>query len=100
MTRRKNRAIPKQASEPAHSASAPILAEPTSAAAHQPSEHERDHRASLIPLFLIAVAIAAFHNSFDGAFIFDDARAIPENPAIRTLWPPWESMRAPANSGI
>jgi hypothetical protein len=39
-----------------------------------------------------AVTCLAYANSFAGAFVFDDAREIAENPAIRTLLPPWEAM--------
>lgn len=39
-----------------------------------------------------AVTCLAYANSFWGAFVFDDAREIAENPAIRQLLPPWEAM--------
>jgi tetratricopeptide (TPR) repeat protein len=43
----------------------------------------------LIPLLVIAAGLLAYHNSFTGPFIYDDFPAIPENPSIRHLWPPW-----------
>ena len=36
---------------------------------------------------LLLVAVAAYHNSFTGPFIFDDAIWINENSNIRHLWP-------------
>lgn len=35
---------------------------------------------------MLAVLLA-YSNSFAGPFVFDDLRAIPENPSIRRLWP-------------
>jgi Flp pilus assembly protein TadD len=64
---------------------------------------EPDPRAWLVragALALIVAGLAAYHNSFHGAFILDDERAIPGNPAIRSLWPVWSAMVAPANSGV
>ena len=42
-----------------------------------------------IPLLVVAAGLLAYQNSFTGPFIFDDLRLIPENPAIRHLWPVW-----------
>jgi tetratricopeptide (TPR) repeat protein len=36
---------------------------------------------------VVAAALAAYHNSFNGPFIFDDSYWIVENPSIRQLWP-------------
>lgn len=44
---------------------------------------------------ITAVAVAAWHGSFGGAFVFDDGGAILENTTIRQLWPPWPSLRPP-----
>ena len=41
-----------------------------------------------IPLLLIAAGLLAYHNSFTGAFIFDDGPKILGNSSIRHLWPP------------
>jgi len=51
--------------------------------------------AGLFPGLLIVAALAAYHNSFHGPFIFDDIRAIPENPRIRKLWPLSEVVASP-----
>jgi Flp pilus assembly protein TadD len=41
------------------------------------------------PVALIVLAgCAAYWNSFQGAFVFDDMDAIVDNPTIRSLWPP------------
>ena len=50
------------------------------------------------PLVLAAAAIvlagfAVYSNSFSDAFVFDDIIHIPDNPAIRHLWPLWDVMR-------
>ncbi len=37
-------------------------------------------------MLIIAAGIWAYHNSFQGPFIFDDVPSIPENPHIRHLW--------------
>jgi protein O-mannosyl-transferase len=36
---------------------------------------------------IIGAALAAYHNSFHGPFVFDDATSIVTNPTIRKLWP-------------
>ena len=36
---------------------------------------------------IIVVTVAAYWNSFDGEFMFDDRVWIVENPAIKHLWP-------------
>jgi tetratricopeptide (TPR) repeat protein len=41
----------------------------------------------VIPLLIIAAGLLAYHNSFQGPFIFDDLASIPENPHIRQFWP-------------
>jgi tetratricopeptide (TPR) repeat protein len=46
----------------------------------------------LIPFLLVIAALWAYHNSFQGPFISDDLRAIPDNPHIRHLWPLSEAM--------
>lgn len=44
-------------------------------------------RAALAPLALVLAVAAAYSNSLDGEFIFDDHRSIPQNESIRALWP-------------
>ncbi len=49
---------------------------------------------------IIIVGIAAYLNSFDGVFLYDDTKSIVENPHIRSLWPLSEAMSVPlANRG-
>ena len=36
---------------------------------------------------IVAAVIAAYGNSLAGPFIYDDVKAIVENPTIRRLWP-------------
>ncbi len=43
-------------------------------------------------LLILAVGIAAYLNSFSGAFVLDDRPAIINNLQIRHLWPPWKTM--------
>ena len=52
------------------------------------------------PLVLLAIGIAAYHNSFAGPFLFDDIGNIVQNPHLWRLWPLTEAMRAPADTGI
>ena len=54
----------------------------------------------LIPALIIAAGIWAYHNSFQGPFIFDDLPCIPENPYIRHLWPIWDALSPSANSFV
>jgi len=43
--------------------------------------------AAVLPAALIVLAaLAAYHNSFAGPFIFDDTGSIEKNPTIRSLW--------------
>ena len=41
-------------------------------------------------LIIVLAGLAAYANSFSGAFVFDDIDSIVSNPAIRHLWPPWK----------
>jgi len=41
----------------------------------------------LLPILLLAAGLLAYHNSFAGAFLFDDDPAIVHSPEIRQLWP-------------
>jgi len=42
----------------------------------------------LVVYGLVAAGLAAWHNSFSGAFVLDDQSDILGNPAIQKLWPP------------
>lgn len=44
---------------------------------------------------IVLAGIWAYSTSFAGVFVFDDLRAIVENPHIRDLWPLTRSMSAP-----
>ncbi|MBT7702370.1 MAG: tetratricopeptide repeat protein [Verrucomicrobia bacterium] len=46
-------------------------------------------------LLLILVGVAAYWNSFDGVFLYDDVHSIRDNPHICRLWPLSESMSLP-----
>ena len=47
---------------------------------------------------LIALsAVAAYHTSFAGSFVYDDEAAIVENPTIRQLWPIWPAFSPPCD---
>src|SRR6266436_5580519 len=43
-----------------------------------------------IQLVLVGGGLAAYADSFGGAFLLDDLRRIVDNPQIRHLWPPWQ----------
>jgi tetratricopeptide (TPR) repeat protein len=53
-----------------------------------------------IPVLIIAAGVWAYHNSFQGPFIFDDEASILENRTIRHLWPIGEALSPPRWSGI
>jgi hypothetical protein len=54
-------------------------------------------RDRLVLGFVIFCTVAAFSNSFSGAFVFDDQFAILENPTIRELWPITRCLCPPAD---
>ena len=49
---------------------------------------------------VVAAGLLAYHNSFQGPFIYDDVPSIPGNPHIRHLWPIWQAMSAPPGSPV
>ena len=52
-------------------------------------------RSSRTAIALVAAAVLAAHlPAIRGEFLLDDVGEIAENPAIRTLWPPWVPMFA------
>lgn len=53
------------------------------------------HIAALAAILL--AALAAYHNSFGGPFIFDDPGSITDNPTIRNLWSLGTVLRPPAD---
>jgi len=44
---------------------------------------------------IVLAGVAAYHNSFSGALVFDDHHSILENRTIRELWPPWALWSPP-----
>jgi len=54
----------------------------------------------LIPLLIVIAGLWAYHNSFQGPFIFDDLPSIPENRHIHHLWPLGTAMSAPPSSPV
>jgi Flp pilus assembly protein TadD len=50
-------------------------------------------------LLIAVVTFIAYHNSFSGAFVFDDKGAILDNSTIRQLWPP-ASVLSPPIDGL
>ena len=60
-------------------------------------------RAFSVPVaaaILVALGIAAYANSFDGIFVFDDEPAVAENVHIRSLRPLSAAMSAPRDSTL
>jgi protein O-mannosyl-transferase len=55
---------------------------------------------TLGPLLVIVAGLLAYHNSFTGAFVFDDLESIPENPTIQHLWPIWPLLSPPHRGGM
>lgn len=53
-----------------------------------------------VALLLVVVGALVYANSLSGAFVFDDTSAIPNNPSIRTLWPPWTPLLPPAGTAV
>lgn len=47
-------------------------------------------------VILVLAALAAYHNSFSGPYIFDDMASIHDNPSILHLWP-LENVLRPAH---
>ena len=48
---------------------------------------------------LVLAVLAAFWNSLNGPFFFDDRPAILRNDSIRQLWPSWPALHPPGDSG-
>ncbi|HUI07695.1 MAG TPA: tetratricopeptide repeat protein [Verrucomicrobiae bacterium] len=53
-----------------------------------------------IPLLVVVTGPLAYQNSFTGAFVYDDAKSIIENPTIRFLWPIWRCLSPPHRGGL
>ena len=46
-------------------------------------------------MLIIAAGVWAYHNSFQGPFIYDDVGNILKNRTIRHLWPMWDVLSPP-----
>jgi tetratricopeptide (TPR) repeat protein len=57
-------------------------------------------RRNLLSLILLCAGLAAYHNSFEGPFFFDDRDSITNNPHIRDLTPPWLALRTPQGKSV
>jgi protein O-mannosyl-transferase len=49
----------------------------------------------LAMVMIVLAALICYHNSFSGAFVFDDAHWITRNASIRHLWPIWQVLMPP-----
>jgi tetratricopeptide (TPR) repeat protein len=56
------------------------------------SDQGKTVRRTLCLLCLAVAGMGSYGNSFGGRFVFDDGGSILENPAVRTLWPPWSPL--------
>lgn len=54
---------------------------------------------ALAAAVLVFASLAAYHNSFSGAFVLDDESAIENNASIRQLWPPGPVLAPPSDAG-
>src|SRR5208283_2859259 len=54
----------------------------------------------LAPAAIVAAGLAAYANSFSGAFVFDDPASIVDNPTIRHLTRMKAILATPAGSGL
>lgn len=52
------------------------------------------------PVLIVLACLAVYANSLFVPFLFDDLDAIRDNPRIRSLWPPWETVAAPGMGDI
>jgi len=50
-------------------------------------------------MVIVLAALAAYHHSFSGPFIFDDRASITDNATIRSLWPPGPVFSPPPKAG-
>jgi len=53
-----------------------------------------------LPVLLVVIGAAAYSNSFNGPFIFDDDYSIVDNPYILHLWPLSKAMSAPPQATV
>ena len=51
-------------------------------------------------MLILVAGLAAYANSFQGVFVFDDEPAIARNERLKTLWPLTSAMSAPADTTL
>ena len=51
----------------------------------------------LAACLIVTATLAAYANSFQGVFVFDDQTSIIDNPTIRHLWPIWRALSPPSH---
>ena len=54
----------------------------------------------LAALVVVLAALAVYHNSLSGPFIFDDELSVTNNPTIRQLWPLAPVLSPPTAAGV
>ena len=54
----------------------------------------------LVAALILFVGFAAYSNSFEGIFVFDDEPAIAQNPSLRSLWPLAATLSAPRDTTL
>lgn len=59
------------------------------------SAEESGKRIWLAASVLVFAGIAAWSNSFNSPFVFDDVGTILNNPSLLKIWPPWEALAGP-----
>src|SRR5262245_4527066 len=92
MSRRRSRADARAAKEAKEAPTKPQRAVHPGALPVEVQSRALSSAVVLMPVVLIAAALAAYHNSFSGVFILDDKIRIVSNTQIRELWPPWLAM--------
>src|SRR5580765_4640717 len=66
----------------------------------KPAAAPSPRRLWFIALLITSVAVLAYADSFDAAFVYDDIQSIVDNPNLRTLWPITEAIGAPDESTL
>src|SRR5687767_8757485 len=70
------------------------------------SESQRRIRPSLtanawvLPTLLVVAILAAYANTLQAPFVYDDTLAIPDNPTIRRLWPLSDVLMPQVEGGL
>ncbi len=64
----------------------------------QPGLNARPVWGRFAPAILLLAVLAAYSNSFNGAFVFDDRVTFEDSPNLRSLWPIWRAAWANPNT--